>query len=74
MAMGEGVNAGPDRAVVADASVFGDIAFVQGVGFEKSTTNGKDTSKQWRYMEIYAKRDGRWQCVSTHSTRIAAGA
>jgi ketosteroid isomerase-like protein len=52
------------------AMVFGDTAFVHGLFIVKSTTNGKDTSRQSRYTEVYVKRDGRWQCVTGHSTKV----
>ncbi len=52
------------------AMVFGDTAVIQGVANEKSTTNGKDTSSQWRYTELYVKRDGRWQCVTGYSAKV----
>ena len=49
------------------AMVFGDTAVVRGVYTEKSTTNGKDSSMKGRYTEVYAKRDGRWQCVTQYA-------
>jgi len=52
------------------AMVFGDTAVVHGLYAEKSTTNGKDTSQQVRYTEVYVKRDGRWQCVTQYLTKI----
>jgi len=52
------------------AMVFGDTAIVLGVYTEKSTTNGKDTSMKGRYTEVYAKRDGRWQCVTQYTTKL----
>ena len=52
------------------AMVFGDTAIVRGVYTEKSTTNGKDSSVKGRYAEVYAKRDGRWQCVTQYTTKL----
>ena len=52
------------------AMVFGDTAIVRGVYTEKSTTNGKDSSVKGRYTEVYAKRDGRWQCVTQYTTKL----
>jgi len=52
------------------AMVFGDTAVVRGVYTEKSTTNGKDSSVKGRYTEVYAKRDGRWQCVTQYTTKL----
>jgi ketosteroid isomerase-like protein len=50
--------------------VFGDTAVVHGLYTEKSTTNGKDTSLKGRWTEVYAKRDGRWQCVTQYSAKV----
>jgi ketosteroid isomerase-like protein len=52
------------------AMVFGDTAVVHGLFNVKSTTNGKDTSRQSRYTEVYVKRDGRWQCVTQYVTKV----
>jgi len=52
------------------AMVFGDTAVVHGLYAEKSTTNGKDTSLKGRWTEVYAKRDGRWQCVTQYATKV----
>jgi ketosteroid isomerase-like protein len=49
------------------AMVFGSTAIVRGVYTEKSTTNGKDSSMKGTYTEVYAKRDGRWQCVTQYA-------
>jgi uncharacterized protein (TIGR02246 family) len=50
--------------------VLGDTAIVHGLWTEKSTLNGKDTSGTYRYTDIFAKRDGRWQAVTTHNTKV----
>jgi uncharacterized protein (TIGR02246 family) len=52
------------------AMVFGDTAVVHGLYVEKSTTNGKDTSQQVRWTEVYVKRDGRWQCMTQYLTKV----
>jgi len=52
------------------AMVFGDMALVHGLYAEKSTTRGKDSSLQERFTEVYAKRDGRWQCVTQYVTTV----
>jgi len=52
------------------AMVFGNTAVVNGLYVEKSTTSGKDTSRQVRYTEVYVKRDGRWQCVTQYLTKV----
>jgi uncharacterized protein (TIGR02246 family) len=51
------------------AFVFGDTAIVNGVVTVKASAAGKDTSGQHRYTDVFAKRDGRWQCVTGYSTK-----
>jgi uncharacterized protein (TIGR02246 family) len=51
-------------------AVFGNIAVVHGLYIEKSTTQGKDTSGQYRFTEVYTKRDSRWQCVTQYGTKV----
>jgi uncharacterized protein (TIGR02246 family) len=52
------------------ALVFGDTASVNGLSTEKSSVAGKDISGQYRWTEVYVKRDGRWQCVTGYSTKV----
>jgi len=51
------------------AMVFGDRATVHGAYGVKSTTNGKDSSIKGLIMDIFVKRDGRWQCAMIYDTR-----
>jgi len=50
--------------------ILGETGIVHGLWTEKSTLNGKDMSGTYRYTDIFAKRDGRWQCVAGHSTKV----
>jgi ketosteroid isomerase-like protein len=50
--------------------VFGDTAVVYGMSSSKSTTGGKETSGQYRWIDVFEKRDGRWQCVGGYVTKI----
>jgi len=61
-----------DSAVNSDmkAIVLGDRAIVNGLSTEKSTMAGKDTSGQYRWTDVFVKRDGRWQCVTGYSTKV----
>jgi len=52
------------------ALVLGDTATVHGLATVKSSTAGKDTSGQWRYTDVFVKRDGSWQCVTGYSTKV----
>lgn len=51
--------------------VFGDTAIVHGLDTEKSSFKGKDTSGQYRFTDVFVKRDGRWLCVATHISAVA---
>jgi len=50
--------------------VLGETGIVHGLWTEKSTLNGKDMSGTYRYTDIFAKRDGRWQCVAGHANKV----
>jgi len=52
--------------------VFGDTAIAYGVETEKSKYQGKDSSGQYRFTDVFIKRDGRWQAISTHMSRVAS--
>jgi|SRR5437773_9278320 len=51
--------------------VDGDTAVVHGLETRKSSYKGKDTSGQYRFTDVFVKRNGRWQAVATHVTRVA---
>ena len=50
--------------------ILGETGIVHGLWMEKSTLNGKDMSGTYRYTDIFAKRDGRWQLVAGHSNKV----
>lgn len=49
---------------------FGNVAVLNGHYTQKGTYKGKDISGEGRFTDVFVKRQGRWQCVSTQSTRI----
>jgi hypothetical protein len=53
-----------------DVKVMGSVAVVQGSDTEKSTTKGKDTSGKWVWMDVFAKRDGKWVVVRSQSAMV----
>jgi ketosteroid isomerase-like protein len=53
-----------------EVRVFGDAAVVTGSNTEKSTYNGEDTSGHYRWTDVFVKRDGRWQAVATHVSKL----
>ncbi len=53
-----------------DVKVLGSVAVVQGSDTEKSTTNGKDSSGKWVWMDVFVKRDGKWVAVRSQSAMV----
>ena len=51
--------------------ILGDVAIVHGMSTEKSSDKGKDTSGQYRWTDVFAKRGGRWLAVTTHASKVA---
>lgn len=51
--------------------VIGDTAIVTGRSTIKGIRDGKDWSGQERWTDVFVRRNGRWQAVATHSSRIA---
>jgi hypothetical protein len=49
------------------AHVYGDFAYVRGVGLVKS---GEKPTRKTRFTDIFAYREGRWQCVAGHESRF----
>ena len=53
-----------------DVKMLGNIAVVQGSDTEKSSNKGKDTSGKWAWMDVFVKRDGKWQAVRSQSAKV----
>ena len=51
-------------------SVFGDTAVVTMIQVEKSKYDNLDCSGRYGYSDVWVKRDGRWQAVSSYG-RVA---
>jgi hypothetical protein len=52
-----------------DVRVYGDTAVLIAVDEIKSGKNG-ETTEWYRYIDVWVKRDGRWQCVVTESKQV----
>jgi len=50
--------------------VYGDSAVVTGITRTKGKFMGQEFSTRERATDVFVKRDGRWQCVLTHLTRL----
>jgi hypothetical protein len=53
------------------ARVYGDAAVTTGIVTDKETLKGKDVSGTYRFTDTWIKRVGRWQCVASHSSKVA---
>jgi hypothetical protein len=51
------------------ARVFGDFAYIRGVA-DAIDSQGKVT--RVRFTDIYAYREGRWQCAAGHESLVSA--
>lgn len=50
--------------------VMGDVAIVQGVDEEVTSLDGKDTSGKWAFTDVFARRDGQWVAVASHTSEV----
>lgn len=50
--------------------LLGDVAIVQGVDEEVTAVDGKDTSGKWAFTDIFARRDGEWVAVASHTSEV----
>jgi ketosteroid isomerase-like protein len=53
-----------------EVQVYGDAAVVVGLDVVKGKTRGQPFEHKFRYMDVWIKRSGRWQCVKVYSTLI----
>ena len=60
-------------AVATDMKVrvYGNAAIVTGHNTVKEQLKGKDISGTYAYTDTWVKRPGSWECVATHSSRLA---
>jgi ketosteroid isomerase-like protein len=51
---------------------YGNAAVVTYRSTDKGTYHGRDIGGQYRWTDVFVKRNGRWQIVSTQGTPLAA--
>jgi ketosteroid isomerase-like protein len=54
-----------------DVRVMGNVGVVQGSDTEKSSYKGKDTSGKYVWMDVFQKKDGKWQAVRSEVTKVS---
>ncbi len=55
------------KVVVSDA----DMALATYTSVDKGTYAGNDISGTYRWMDVFVKRDGKWQLMAEQGTRVA---
>jgi ketosteroid isomerase-like protein len=53
-----------------DVRIFGETAVVIGSGTSKGSWDGHDFTGADRFTDVFVRRDGKWTCVSSHSTEL----
>ena len=54
-----------------DIRIYGNVALVTGLADVSDTLSGGGRHIRFRYTHVWVKRDGRWQLVHRHTTRVA---
>jgi ketosteroid isomerase-like protein len=50
--------------------VYGNTAIVTGTDTEKGEYHGQDSSGKYLWTDVFVRRNGRWQAVSSQSTKL----
>jgi ketosteroid isomerase-like protein len=50
--------------------IYGDTAVVTGRGIYKEKYKGADYHSDERWISVFVKKNGRWQCVASQATLI----
>ncbi|HEX8467609.1 MAG TPA: nuclear transport factor 2 family protein [Allosphingosinicella sp.] len=50
--------------------LMGEVALVQGVDEEVSSVDGRDTSGKWAFTDVFARRNGAWVAVASHTSEV----
>ena len=73
-------NTSPDSQVESaissdiEVQLYENFALLTWMDTIKGTNQGKAFVTRWLYMDVWVKRDGRWQCVKTYSNQVSKSA
>ena len=56
-----------------EVRVYGDAAVVIGTGKSKGEWKGESFSTKERFTDVFIRQDGKWRCVSTHTSDFPDG-
>ena len=71
---GIGSNSGSLQSTVlrdVKVRIYGDTAVVTGTDTEKGEYHGKDSSGKYLWTDVFVHRKGRWEAVSSQSTKVS---
>jgi ketosteroid isomerase-like protein len=71
---GIGSNSGSLQSTVlrdVKVRIYGDTAVLTGTDTEKGEYHGKDSSGKYLWTDVFVHRNGRWQAVSSQSTKVS---
>ncbi len=51
--------------------IYGNTAVITGTDTEKGEYHGQDSSGKYLWTDVFVKKNGRWQAVSSQSTKLA---
>ncbi len=62
-----------DSTVLRDMKVrvYGNTAVITGTDTERGEYHGQDSSGRYVWTDVFVRRNGRWQAVSSQSTRLS---
>jgi hypothetical protein len=65
-----------EKSTLAEFTVrfYSEVAIVSFTRTLAGISQGKPLEISYRFTDAFVWRDDRWQCISTHSTRLASGA
>jgi uncharacterized protein (TIGR02246 family) len=53
-----------------EVKVLGSVAVVQGADIEKSVIDGKDSTQNWVWMDVFVKRQGKWVAIRSQTALL----
>ncbi|MGH8053611.1 MAG: nuclear transport factor 2 family protein [Stenotrophomonas sp.] len=53
---------------------YGDTAIITGTSVQAAVSDGKPWQGRFRFTRVWVQRDGHWQMVASHSSRLAEAA
>ena len=60
-----------DRVDEMDVRLYGDAAVIIGITSSRGAWEGSEFSGRDRFTDIFVRKDGKWICVSSHSSDLA---